>query len=246
MNRVFFLATASIACLANLFFAPVSFGQGSAYKVDSSGTWRWEYELNGESYKDFIRINQGKDGKVQGHYYGRPEKPVEIMDGKMEGDTLSFGFAMDFQSTPIKLQFKGKIKGDEIDGDVVVATPDGPVEFDWNPKRSVQMDDVVGNWQFKIETGDTTLEPTLEIIKSGDKFEGRYKSGGQIDVAVSNLKIEKNKLTFYVEGNADGRKIKGTYLGRPYGDKISGAIQYDLDGNTGEIEFVGARKPAAK
>ena len=35
-------------------------------KTDPSGTWRWEYEMNGESFNDSMRLVLKKDGKVEG------------------------------------------------------------------------------------------------------------------------------------------------------------------------------------
>ncbi|MEQ1827923.1 MAG: hypothetical protein ABL921_18325 [Pirellula sp.] len=223
-----------------------AFAQDKSTKIDPSGTWRWEYELDGQSVKDLVRLSVGKDGAMVGSYVGRSEKPTAIKEGKIDGDTLKFQLLLDLRGTSIKAEFRGKIKGDDIDGNVTLTTPDGTNDFDWKPKRSVEMEDVVGLWQIKIETGDNTLEPTLEVTKTGDQYQGRYKSGDQINVMVSNLKVEKNQLKFRIEAEVSGRKIKGDYAGRPFGDKMNGSIAYDLDGNTGEIDFTSVRKPNDK
>ncbi len=216
--------------------------QDKSTSVDPSGTWRWEYELDGQTLKDSVSVNLGKDNAVEGTYRGRSEKPVAIKDGKMTGDTLSFHFAFDYQGREIKVEFKGKVKGDEIDGSVAVSTGDGSRDYPWTPKRSVQMEDVLGTWQMKIETGDRTLEPSIEITKDGDKYKGRYRSGDRIDVEATNLKIEGNQLLFSIAADINGTKLKGDYKGRPYGDKIKGSIAYELGDQSGDIEFTGAKK----
>ena len=220
--------------------------QEKAVTVDPSGTWRWEYELGGETIKDSLRLNLAKDNTVVGMYKGRAEKPVEIKDGKMEGDSLTFQFSIDFQGMPIKLAFKGKINKDEIDGKVDIATAEGSRDFPWAPKRSVQMEDVIGEWQMKIETGGNTLEPVVTITKDGDKYKATYVSGTQVSVDVINLKVENNQLRFSIDTEANGTKIKADYKGRPYGDKIKGSIDYVLGENSGEIDFTGMRKAASK
>jgi hypothetical protein len=49
-----------------------------------------------------------------------------------------------------------------------------------------------------------------------------------------------------METTVQGRTIKADYSGRPYGNVIQGKIQYDLDGNEGEIEFSAKRKATKK
>jgi hypothetical protein len=41
-----------------------------------------------------------------------------------------------------------------------------------------------------------------------------------------------------LNGTIQGRVIKADYSGRPYGNVIQGEIQYDLDGNEGEIDIL--------
>ena len=80
--------------VAGCWISSVVMAQEKPVAVDPSGTWRWEYELNGESMKDSLKLNIDKDNKVVGIYQGRSEKTIEIKDGKMEGDSLSFYFSL--------------------------------------------------------------------------------------------------------------------------------------------------------
>jgi hypothetical protein len=248
MRRLFDSSVILSTIIAAFFCCAASGTQAfeKAAPVDPSGTWRWEYELGGEIMKDSLLLNLGPDNKVVGNYKGRSDKLVEIQDGKIEGDKLSFNLGLDFQGTPIKLEFTGKIRGDAIDGNVVVVAGDTTRDYPWAPLRSVMMEDVVGDWQFRIETDSNTLEPSLKITKEGDKYQGRYTSGQQIDVDVTSLKVEGNNLMFSISAEVEGTKIKGDYKGRPYGDKIKGSIAYELGDNTGTIDFTGTRKATAK
>ncbi len=214
--------------------------------TDPSGTWRWEYDLGGETMKDSVRLNLGKDNKLVGQYKGREDKLTEIKDAKIEGDALSFLLVLDFQGTSVKLEFKGKVKGDAINGNVAVAMGEGTQEFPWAPERSVQMEDVVGQWQMKIDAGDRTLEPVVTISKDGDKYKAKYVSGEELNVDATDLKVENNQLSFRVSAEVNGTKIKADYKGRPYGDKIQGNIAYVLGDNSGDIEFAGTRKSTEK
>ena len=235
----------TIAALCVL--SPSLSAQNKAAKTtDPSGTWRWEYELGGATMKDSLRLSLSKDNKLVGYFKGREDKPIEIKEAKIEGDMLSFLLTVDFQGTSVKLDFKGKVKGDEIEGNVTATTGEGSQEFPWTPKRSVLLEDVVGDWQMKIETGDRTLEPMVTISKEGEKYKAKYVSGQELNVDATDLKVENNQLSFTVSAEVNGTKIKADYKGRPYGDKIQGNIAYVLGDNSGEIEFSGARKAAEK
>ena len=236
----------SLALAVCLLAVPANAQDKTTKAVDPSGTWRWEYDFGGETMKDSLRLNLSGDKKLTGHYKGREDKLVEIKDAKIEGDALSFLLTLDFQGTPIKLEFAGKVKGDDIEGNVKVSTGEGAQEFPWAPKRSVLMEDVVGEWQMKIETGDRTLEPVVKITKDGDKYSGKYTSGQEFSAELTGLKVENNQLVFNVAGEVNGTKIKADYKGRPYGDKIQGSIAYVLGDNSGDIEFTGTRKPDEK
>ena len=43
-----------------------------------------------------------------------------------------------------------------------------------------------------------------------------------------------------------GRKIIADYFGRPYGNTMKGKIDFNLDGNQGEINFSAKRLPVKK
>lgn len=240
--KTLLIASLSALCLLTTSIA----AQDKAKTTDPSGTWRWEYELNGETIKDSLLLNLSKDNKLTGNFKGRDGKLVEIKEAKFESDSLTFLLSLEYQGTPLKLDFKGKVKGDEIDGTVSIAAGDSSQEFPWTPKRSVLLEDVVGEWQMKIETGDRTLEPVITISKEGDKYKGKYVSGQEFTADVTDIKVENNELKFNVSGEVNGTKIKADYKGRPYGDKIQGSIAYVLGDNSGDIEFTGTRKPAEK
>lgn len=230
----------TLACLC--LIAGSLMAQEKPTAVDPSGTWRWEYELGGQTLLDSIQLKVDDNKKVSGSYKGRAEKRVELTDVKLDADVLSFNLALEYENTPLKLVFKGKIKQDEIDGNVAVTTPEGTQDFPWAPKRSVQMEDVVGTWQMRIEAGERTLEPTVTITKEGEQYKGKYSSGEDFKADVTDLKVEKNQLMFKIDADVNGMKVKADYKGRPYGDKIQGSIAYVLGDNSGDIEFTGVRK----
>ena len=229
----------TITLLALIGFAIPAQG---ADAPDPSGTWRWEYEWQGETVKDSLSLNAEAEGKVSGTLQGRLGA-IEIKDAKMEGDKLTFGVPMEYQGNSFTLNFSGKLSQDKIEGAVVIDTPDGPREFPWNPERSVQLDDALGTWQFRIQGPDGTLfEPTLKISKDGDKYQTVYTTMQGQQLQVTGLNVKDNQLAFSVSAEYDGNRLNVDYKGRPYGHKIRGQVTYDYNGQTGDVEFTGKRK----
>ena len=55
-----------------------------------------------------------------------------INDGRIDGDAVSFTLTVKFQDSEMKLNYKGKIKGEELV--LTVELPDGN-SFDYKAKR---------------------------------------------------------------------------------------------------------------
>jgi hypothetical protein len=227
----------------------VSFSHAQEKKknVEVSGTWRYEYELEGATRKDTLKLQSGKDGQVMGTYSGVSEKPIEFANGKIAGDEVVLELSLTYQGTPVKIKYNGKIKGDDIVGKIVASTGEGDMDFEWTAKRSVEAADVVGLWELEINAGDSVLEPSLEITLDGKDLKGTYKdSNSNIEVSLEKLRIEKNSLKFTINAKLDGAEVKADFSGRPYGNKINGTVEYNLNGDTGEVEFNGKLKAASK
>ena len=223
--------------------ASIAAAQNSA--TDPSGTWRWKYEMDGKTREDAVLLNFD-GGKVTGTFRGLPEKPIEVQEAKLKGSQLSFTVEYKMKDQSVSLAFAGKIKQDDLDGTVTVTTEAGTDEYPWTPKRSVQLDDVVGQWDIIIDADGNKLEPRIVITKTGEALQGKYTVSEGTVVDATGLKIRDNKLEFRIEATIDGRKIRADYSGRPYGHGVKGRIQYDLDGTEGEIDFSAKRRPAEK
>ena len=94
----------------------------TAFAADVSGTWKGTAETpNGTIERTFVF-------KVNGsNLSGETESPMlgksTIMDGKMEGDSLSFTIKGKYEDNEITLNYKGKVSGSEIK--FVVEIPGG-------------------------------------------------------------------------------------------------------------------------
>jgi hypothetical protein len=85
-----------------------------ALAADVTGTWKGSIETPNGS-RDVTMHLKSDGGKLTGTVSGR-QGDVEIQDGKIDGDNVSFAFVRgDF-----KMEYKGKVSGDQIKFDITM------------------------------------------------------------------------------------------------------------------------------
>jgi len=104
----------------------------TAYAADVTGKWTAEVPgRNGNMQTNTIVLKQ--DGsKVTGTLDGGRGGPVEIQNGKVEGETVTFTVVRSFGGNEIKQSFKGTVSGSEIKFSRTMEGGQGggqPVEF---------------------------------------------------------------------------------------------------------------------
>ena len=209
--------------------------------VDPAGTWKWTYERNGNTAEFKLKLDW--DGKeLTGKYTGF-DRTTDIEKVKLEKDEISFTTKREFQGREFIVEFDGKVKPDEINGTVKTDFGGEPFEFDWNAKRAVEIDDVVGTWQLRVETAGGIVEPKLTITKDGDELKGTSESRLFGVVEAKNLKLEDNTLSWEVSGQNSDFTIHVKYVGKPRGNTIEGTNELSAGNNSGTMKFTGTRTP---
>ncbi len=209
--------------------------------VDPAGTWKWTYERDGNTAE--FKVNLDWDGKeLTGKYTGF-DRTTDIDEAKFEKDQISFTTKREFEGREFIVEFDGKVKPDEIDGTVKVEFGGEPREFDWNAKRVVETDDVVGAWQLRVETAGGVVEPKLTISKDGDQLKGTSESRLFGVVEAKNLKLDVNTLTWEVSGQNSDFTIHVKYVGKPRGNTMEGTSELSAGNNSGAMKFTGKRTP---
>jgi hypothetical protein len=208
--------------------------------VDPTGTWIWDYTF-GDNPAEF-KLKLDWDGKKLSGTYTAFERTSEIEQAKLDKDQLSFAVKREFNGEEFVVDFEGKAEPDEINGTINLDFGGEPREFEWNAKRVVEIDDVLGTWDLKVETPNGVVEPRLTLTKDRDKLQGAYVSQfGARDP--KNLTLKENELSWEISGERDGVTFKVVYTGKPRGNAIEGTSEFDFAGNTGTIEFTGKRTP---
>jgi hypothetical protein len=238
--------TSLFAALLAVFvsFNPL-FAQDDAAKVtptDPTGTWKWNRTFNENDVEFTLKLNW--DGKELTGKYSAFNNTSDIERAKFEKDQISFVAQREFNGNQFEVKFDGKVEPDDITGKISLDFGDTPQEFEWNAKRSIEPDDVVGVWDLQLEAPDgNVITPKLTITKSDDgKLQGRSVSEmGEFDA--KNIEVKDGALTWEISREQDGRTFKVVYKGKPRGNTIEGENEFEFDGNKGTMKFTGKRTP---
>jgi hypothetical protein len=104
----------------------------AALAADVTGTWKATSEgPNGTMERTFVLKVEGT--KLTGETTSSMMGKSTIMDGKVDGDNLSFTITVKFQDNEMKLNYKGKVSGNEIH--FTVEMPGGGQTIEWNAKK---------------------------------------------------------------------------------------------------------------
>jgi len=114
----------------NVLLAGV-FCASSLFAADLSGTWTGIVKLGntGQELPFVVQMKQQGDtitGRLDG-IYGAPD--VEILNGKISGDTITFQGVRKINGADVKFSYTGAVSGDTIDFKILRADGSGmPLE----------------------------------------------------------------------------------------------------------------------
>ena len=141
---------------------------------------------------------------------------IPIKDIKLEGDQVTFVIEMGFGDRTFRLDFKGKLDGKSLTGELV--SERGITEV--AGKMLEAASPVVGTWEFTRETSRGTRTSTLKIKED---MTGTYTIRDN-EIAVTDLKVDGDQVSFKVimrygvrefpmefKGKVDGTTLKGEF-----------------------------------
>ena len=86
----------------------------AASAADVTGKWTAEVPGRGGNMQTNTFVLKSDGAKLTGTANGGRGGDVEITDGKVDGDNVSFVVVRDFGGNSIKITYKGKVSGDTI------------------------------------------------------------------------------------------------------------------------------------
>jgi hypothetical protein len=83
-----------------------------ASAADVAGKWQGSFSFNDQSVPLTFELKGATD--ITGTVAGLPSGVAEIKEGKLDGDNLTFFIMTEYQGSPIKLVYRGKVSAEEI------------------------------------------------------------------------------------------------------------------------------------
>lgn len=92
--------------------ALLSIAAAALYTADAAGKWTasFDTQIGVQNYTYIFKVDGEKLTGTAESQYGKSE----IAEGKVKGDDISFVENLTFQDTPLRIEYKGKIAGDEM------------------------------------------------------------------------------------------------------------------------------------
>ncbi len=101
--------------------------------ADITGKWTGQFDFNGNAVPLTFEL-KSSGATLTGKVSGLPSDNAEIKDGKIDGNSVTFWLMTDYQGTPVKLVYTGKISADQID--FTMGTEDGAFSVTFPVKKS--------------------------------------------------------------------------------------------------------------
>ena len=211
MNPRFFLAAALISASCSVYGDEVT-GKWKADFTTQIGHLKYVYELKADGEKLTGKAFRDLDGE---------KTDTAIAEGKIKGDEVSFVENAKYQDQEVRIEYSGKLAGDEIKftrkvGDFatteIVATraKDSPVAVDgkWRAEFDTQIGKQKYLYVFKVDGGKLTGRATGDI------------AGEKSDTEISEGKVQGTEISFLETVKFQGQDVPVNYTGKVSGDEI--------------------------
>ena len=139
---------------------------------------------------------------------------IPIKDLKLEGDQVTFIIEMGFGDRTFKLDFKGKLEGKNLTGQLV--SERGTTEVAGKMLKTVSP--VVGTWEFTRETSRGTRTSRLKITED---MTATYIVRDN-ELAVLNLKVDGNQVSFRIIMRYGDNEVPMEFKGKVEGNTLIG------------------------
>jgi hypothetical protein len=198
---------------------------GSLRAADVTGTWKSEfetpvglmkytYELKADGARVTGKAIRDRDGQ---------KTEVELKEGKISGDDVFFVETVKIQEDDIRIEYKGKVAGDEMKltrtvgefgSEDIVAKREKPAAVA-----------LAGKWQSDFETQIGKQNYVYEFQVEGEKVSGkatRTLEGQKTETAISEGKLTGADISFVemLKVPDQDQEIRIDYKGKVSGDEI--------------------------
>ncbi len=190
-----------------------------AQAADVTGTWKGSFDFQGTNVALTFHLTTDT-GAVTGTVEGLPTTPVEIHDGKLDADSLTFWVNTDYEGQTYKLLYKGKVAPGQID--FSFGTEDGSWGATLIAKGDAQLatTSLAGNWKGNFDFQGNDVALTFHLAVSGSTVTGTVEGLPSGPTEIHDGKIDGNTLSFWLPTEYQGTAYKLVYQGKISADAI--------------------------
>ena len=182
---------------------------GQRIGVALIGNWELTSTSERGTRTSMMRIETDLSGRYE--FFGGE---IPMKDIKLEGDQVTFVIEMGFGDRTFKLDFKGKLDGKTLKGEMVSERGTSQIVG----KKIEAAASAVGTWEFTRETQRGTRTSTLKI---NDDMTGTYTSRER-ETPLTDLKVDGNQVSFKITRTFNDRQFTMEFKGQVDGDTLKG------------------------
>jgi hypothetical protein len=188
-----------------------------AHAADLTGTWKGSFDFQGTSVPVTLHLTV-TGSTVTGMIEGLQTAPVEIHEGKVDGDSVSFWVNTDYEGTTYKLVYKGKVSAGQIE--FTFGTEDGSWGSALTAKKSEELaakpsaPDLAGTWKGGFDFEGTSVALTFNLKSTGGTVTGTVEGLPTTPAEVQDGKLDGDTITFSVTTDYQGTPVKLVYKGK--------------------------------
>jgi hypothetical protein len=196
---------------------------GSLNAADVTGKWKSEFDTQIGHLKyiyEFKADGEKLTGKALREREGEKTE-IEIKEGKLSGDDISFAELVKFQDNEIRIDYKGKVSGDEIKftrkvGDFATTEIVAKRVKETAPS-------ITGKWQAEFDTQVGKQKYIYEFKVDGDKLTGKAIgdiAGEKSATEIKDGKVNGAEISFIETVKFQDQDVRVDYKGKVAGDEI--------------------------
>lgn len=208
------------------------------------GAWQLEFTTPEYEQKSPVII-VGHQRKELVAWYAAEDELQAFSEVELEGEELRLTFRPEKYDGDVLVTFSGHLKEDGVcEGDIDYKTNDGDSgTFEFAGKRiELPEFDKTTVWGISFETPDgEQREGRVTALTKNSKTYGWYSSE-DYELPAKKMTQSADKVVMSLSMKTkDGETVDMTLRGTVEGDRISGDIEYSLNGETGSFAFTGKR-----
>jgi hypothetical protein len=191
-----------------------------------AGTWEIRFARPGRPPSVSILKLEKAGDKYLGAVTTEQGQTVPIKDVQWKDGELAFRVTFERQGQEFHLNYKGKVAGDAIKGQVSLNILGQNRSFDFEGNRKKEEPTLAGLWkvQLQLESG-AKIQPSIRLKQQGRRWTGTYIGISGKETPLQQVKSSGTDVSFRVTDELEGEKIAFRYSAKLTGDRLSGTVE---------------------